>query len=228
MSLGLGNCSPWVTVAMHSRWSPGCARSVCCSVYCSTSAVDLALWVVLMFPCVEEMKRPVALSGRRGGSFCVLAAWRRKSLKAETLRMRCSHNCSEQTGLRRVPGWLLRCRALGRRQAWVECQCWAGSWALLPHLQQCFELLLCKGNKCCYNSDMFHHPSKERFFCGENRIFSPEIYRPAATSAGVVSFLLKSLFICLFHLLLILCTNLSAWKDFQDILAPWYEINATP
>lgn len=49
---------------MHSRWNPGCARSVCCSVYCSTSAVDLAVWVVLMFPCVEEMKRPGWAEGR--------------------------------------------------------------------------------------------------------------------------------------------------------------------
>lgn len=29
----------------------------------STSAVGLAAWVVLMFPCVEEMKRPVTLAG---------------------------------------------------------------------------------------------------------------------------------------------------------------------
>lgn len=106
---------PWV----HTERVLQCLlQHICCC---------LAMWVVLMFPCVEEMKRPVALAGRRGGAHCVLATWRRKSLKAETSRMRRSHNCSEQTGLRRVPGRLLRCRVPGRSQAGVECRCWAGS-----------------------------------------------------------------------------------------------------
>lgn len=53
----------------------------------------LDAWVVLMFPCVEEMRRPVTLAGRSRGVYCVLATWR-KSLKAVTSRMGRSHNCS--------------------------------------------------------------------------------------------------------------------------------------
>lgn len=228
MSLGLGNCSPRATVAVHSRWSPGCTRSVCCSAYCSTSAVA--------WPC---------------GLFWCFHVWRRWKGRLLSLGGGEAHTVSLQHGggnpWRQKPqGWDVPTIVQSKR-VWGESQ--VGSWgAEFPAgvrlgwnvgvgLEAELRCLICSSAlDCCCAKETngviiqarFYDPSKERLFCGENRIFSLEFYRPAATSAGVVSLQLKSLFICLFHLLLILCTNLSAWKNFQDILALWYEINATP
>lgn len=53
-------------------------------------------------------------------------------------------------GLRRVPGWLLQCRATCSCHAGVVHPCFAGSRPLLSRVRQLFKLLLYVGNwQCC-------------------------------------------------------------------------------